>query len=57
MLQNIGLTEIVIILLLVVLFIGGSRLPIFGRGLGQAKTEFKKGLSEDDGKQSSSKKS
>lgn len=55
MLQNIGMTEIIIVLLLLVLFLGGSRLPIFGRGLGQAKKEFKKGLSEEGESRSTAK--
>ncbi len=48
MLQNIGVIEIAIVLVLLVLFVGGSRLPIFGRGLGQAKNEFKRGLTDSD---------
>ncbi len=47
MFQNIGFTEIAIILVIIVLFVGGSRLPIFGKGLGQVKGEFKKGFSDE----------
>jgi sec-independent protein translocase protein TatA len=35
-----------IILLLVLVFFGGSKLPQLARGLGSAQREFKKGLEE-----------
>ncbi|MCZ7647226.1 MAG: twin-arginine translocase TatA/TatE family subunit [Planctomycetota bacterium] len=44
-LQNIGLWEGLLILV-VVLLIFGSRLPSLGRSLGRSITEFKTGLKE-----------
>ena len=39
--------ELLIILLVVLLFFGASRLPGLARSLGQSAKEFKKGLEED----------
>ena len=55
-----GVTELIIILVIVVVLFGASRLPEIGRGLGEAITGFKNstsGLSgiDDDGKQKSKK--
>ncbi len=41
MLGNIGTTELLIILAIVVLLFGASRLPELGRGLGQGLKSFK----------------
>lgn len=43
MFKGIGLTEILIIALLVLIFFGGKKLPEFIKGLGEAVKEFKKG--------------
>ena len=40
------LTELIIILLIVLLIFGGTKLPKLARSLGQAQKEFKKGLDE-----------
>jgi sec-independent protein translocase protein TatA len=46
-LQNIGLPELIIILV-IVLLIFGSRLPSLGRSLGRSLFEFKSGLKEGE---------
>jgi sec-independent protein translocase protein TatA len=45
--MNLGPTELIIILLIVLLIFGGAKLPKLARSMGQAQREFKKGL--DDG--------
>ncbi len=42
MLQNIGTVEIVIVALLIILFLGGKKIPEFIRGIAEAIREFKK---------------
>jgi sec-independent protein translocase protein TatA len=44
--RNIGGPELLIILLIVVLFFGASRLPGLAKSLGQSARELKKGLEE-----------
>ena len=53
--QNIGMGELLVILLIVLLFVGAKRLPELGRSMGEAVREFKKGVQGDD-KSSSAKK-
>jgi sec-independent protein translocase protein TatA len=43
---NLGPTELLIILLIVMLLFGAARLPKLARSLGQSSREFKKGMSE-----------
>jgi sec-independent protein translocase protein TatA len=45
---NLGAPELLIILLVVLLLFGGTKLPKLARSLGQAQKEFKSGL--NDGK-------
>ena len=45
---NLGGTELLIILAIVLLLFGATRLPKLGRGLGQSIRGFKKGLNEDE---------
>jgi sec-independent protein translocase protein TatA len=45
-----GGTELVIVLVIVALLFGGSKLPKLARSLGSAKGEFEKGLKEGDTK-------
>jgi sec-independent protein translocase protein TatA len=55
---NIGLPEMIIILLVVLLLFGTAKLPKLARSLGQAQKEFKQGLSEgakDEGENTNSK--
>ena len=44
---RLGLPELVIILLIVIVIFGGSRLPQLGRGIGSAIKNFKDGLKEN----------
>ena len=45
-----GGTELIVILVIVALLFGGSKLPKLARSLGSAKGEFEKGLKEGEGK-------
>jgi sec-independent protein translocase protein TatA len=51
MLQSIGLTEWLIIGLIILLLFGGKKIPELFKGLGEAVREFKK-ASRNDSKQS-----
>jgi sec-independent protein translocase protein TatA len=44
--MNIGPTELLIVLAIVLLLFGSTRLPKLARSLGQASKEFKKGIDE-----------
>ncbi len=44
-----GGTELLIILAIILLFFGATRVPQLGRSLGQSMREFRKGASEDSG--------
>jgi sec-independent protein translocase protein TatA len=46
MFKTIGAPELLVILVVVLLFFGASRLPGLARSLGQSAKEFKKGLDE-----------
>jgi sec-independent protein translocase protein TatA len=45
---GLGGMELVLILAIVLLLFGGSKLPSLARGMGQAIKEFKKAQREDD---------
>ena len=45
---NIGLPELIVILVIVLLVFGAARLPEIARSLGKAINEFKKATKEDD---------
>ena len=51
--MNVGPTELLIVLAIVLLLFGSTKLPKLARSLGEAQKEFKKGMSEgakdDDG--------
>jgi sec-independent protein translocase protein TatA len=51
---NLGATEIILILLVVVLLFGGRKIPELMKGIGQGMKEFKKAskLDDDPGKMS-----
>ncbi|MBM3691877.1 MAG: twin-arginine translocase TatA/TatE family subunit [Actinobacteria bacterium] len=53
--MNVGPTELIIVLLIVLLIFGGAKLPKLARSMGQAQKEFKQGLTEGakDGGESS----
>jgi len=45
---NFGITEIILILLVVVLLFGGRKIPELMKGIGQGMKEFKKASRVDD---------
>jgi len=47
---GLGMPELIIILVIVVIIFGASRLPQLGEGLGKAIKGFKKGISDNDEK-------
>lgn len=55
--MGIGKFEIIILLVLVVivLFVGGKKLPELARGVGQSAKEIKKGFRDEDDKKSDKK--
>jgi len=46
--RNLGLPEILIILLVVVLIFGANKLPQLGRAVGDSIKEFKKSVKTDE---------
>ncbi len=42
---GLGVTELIIILVIVVVLFGGSKLPQIGKGIGEAITNFRKATS------------
>lgn len=44
----LGMTELIIILGVVLLFFGARKLPELGRALGQTAKEFKKGMRDEE---------
>ena len=47
-LQNIGPWQLLIVVAVIALLFGGSKIPELARSLGKAKGEFKKGLAEGE---------
>lgn len=45
---NLGFNELFIILLIVIVLFGASRLPQLGRGLGEGIRNFKRGIKSAD---------
>jgi len=54
MFQNIGVTEIIIILVVIMVLFGAKKLPEIGKGLGKSIREFKTSVSGEEEKESSS---
>jgi sec-independent protein translocase protein TatA len=50
---SIGVPELIIILVVVLLLFGSTRLPKLARSLGEASREFKKGINERDDEEAS----
>ena len=46
--MNLGPTELIIILVIVLVLFGRTRLPKLARSMGQASKEFKKGVKDSD---------
>ncbi|MFN3214914.1 MAG: twin-arginine translocase TatA/TatE family subunit [Acidimicrobiales bacterium] len=46
---SLGTTELIIILVILLVLFGGSKLPKLARSLGQAQKEFKAGVDDDGG--------
>lgn len=54
MFSNFGVTEILIIVLIVVILFGGRKIPELFKGLGSGMKEFKKAIKDVDEEKSSS---
>jgi len=54
---GLGTTELMIILVIILLLFGGSKLPSLAKGLGQSVKEFKKAAKEEDDDNKTEKKS
>jgi sec-independent protein translocase protein TatA len=48
---NLGLPELIIVLLIVIVIFGANRLPGLGRGIGSAIKNFKDGMKDDNDEQ------
>lgn len=46
--MNLGAPELLIVLLIILVFFGGAKLPKLARSIGQAQKEFQEGMSESD---------
>ena len=44
MFNNVGITELIVVAIIVLILFGGRKLPELGRGVGEAIREFKKSL-------------
>jgi sec-independent protein translocase protein TatA len=45
---NLGAPELLIVLLVILVLFGGAKLPKLARSMGQAQSEFKRGIKEAD---------
>ena len=45
---NLGGSELIIILIIVLVLFGGAKLPKLARSLGQAQKEFKEGMNDEE---------
>lgn len=46
--MNLGPTELIIVLVIVLVLFGGAKLPKLAKSLGEAQREFKKGSDESE---------
>jgi sec-independent protein translocase protein TatA len=44
---NLGAPELLIVLLVILVLFGGAKLPKLARSMGQAQSEFKRGLKDE----------
>ncbi|MCY3634830.1 MAG: twin-arginine translocase TatA/TatE family subunit [bacterium] len=44
--MNLGATELIIVLVILLVLFGGAKLPKLARSLGRAQKEFKEGVTE-----------
>ena len=44
--MNLGATELIIVLVIVLVVFGGAKLPKLARSIGQAQKEFQEGIGE-----------
>lgn len=44
--MNLGATELIIVLVIVLVVFGGAKLPKLARSIGQAQKEFQQGVTE-----------
>jgi sec-independent protein translocase protein TatA len=54
---NLGMTELLLILGIIILLVGASRLPEIGKGLGQGIRGFRTALSDEEKPEQASSKS
>ncbi|MGB9715341.1 MAG: twin-arginine translocase TatA/TatE family subunit [Thermodesulfovibrionales bacterium] len=45
---GLGMQELIIVMIIVLVLFGATRLPELGKGIGQAIRNFRKGMSEPD---------
>lgn len=46
MFKNVGTTELILILIIILLVFGSKKLPELGKGIGEVIREFKKSISD-----------
>jgi sec-independent protein translocase protein TatA len=46
--MNLGPTELIIVLVIILVLFGGAKLPKLAKSLGEAKREFEKGTAEGE---------
>jgi sec-independent protein translocase protein TatA len=55
--MGLGMSELLVVLAIVVLFFGGKKLPQLGSSLGESIKNFKKGMKEGENNNDTDKKS
>lgn len=48
--RNIGITEIIVVAVVILILFGGKKLPELARGIAEAIKEFRSALKNEDGK-------